>query len=404
MIVTTLAKIIWAALQLVVACYVVLPFLLLLLYILLRAFNIKTPFEKKPFLTDKNFDFAFIVTAHQEAQFILPIVDSILKQTYPHFTVYVVADDCDISGMHFKDGRVQLLKPEPALHAKIKSIQFAVANFSRAHDALIILDSDNLLHPHFLHVMNAHFQKGYRVVQCDFKPKNEDTRFARMDAIGDLYNFFLDREMRMRLGLSASIWGSGVAIDTDLYKSVKYEHGLGGFDKRLQAHLMQSTPRIAFAPDAVLYDEKIDSGASLETQRTRWIFAHFRHASDNWKLFVNGLKRLDFNLIYNGFVSLRPPLFITLGAAFLIFIINLFINPMLALVWAVILFSFVLSFVGIVAIKSKNPAYLRTLFSMPLFVLRQVAALFKIKKANRSFLKTKHTAVVYIDDVLKENR
>jgi cellulose synthase/poly-beta-1,6-N-acetylglucosamine synthase-like glycosyltransferase len=202
----TVLSILWILfliVQAIVALYVLVPFVSLLSYFVIRLFRFKTPYDRKPFLTDKNFEFGFIVTAHQEVQFILPIVDSILKQTYRNFHVYVVADDCDLTSLHFTDTRVTILKPEPALHAKIKSIRYALAHFNRKHDAVIILDSDNLIHPNFLDVMNNHFRKGYRVVQCDFKPKNTDTVYARMDAIGDMFNFFTDREARMRLGLSA---------------------------------------------------------------------------------------------------------------------------------------------------------------------------------------------------------
>src|SRR5215203_2076188 len=93
--------------QIAVAIYILVPTFSLLSYLALNFLKIKTPYQRKPFLTDRNFEFAFIVTAHQEAQLILPIVDSILKQTYPHFYVYVVADDCDLTGIHFTDDRVQ---------------------------------------------------------------------------------------------------------------------------------------------------------------------------------------------------------------------------------------------------------------------------------------------------------
>jgi hypothetical protein len=39
---------------------------------------------------------------------------------------------------------------------------------------------------------------------------------------------------------------------------------------------------------------------------------------------------------------------------------------------------------------------------MPVFVLRQVAALFKLKKARKSFLPTQHTKLLFIDDLLDE--
>ena len=388
--------------QIIVAIYILVPSFSLLSYFVLKALGIKTPFERKPFLTDKSFEFTFIITAHQEPQFILPLVDSILKQHYQNFRIFVVADDCDMTGITFTDQRITLLQPDPQLHSKIKSISHALQNFGHQPDAVIILDSDNLIHPRFLQVMNSHFQKGYRVVQADFKPKNTDTVFARMDAIGDMYNFFLDREMRMRLGLSSSIWGSGVAIDFNLYNEIKYSSFLGGFDKKMQAHLVQRVPRMAFAPEAILYDEKITSGKSLETQRTRWISSYFTYFKDSAAIFSAGLKRGNFNLLYFGFITLRPPLFIILGLGFLITVINFFISMPLFILWLCILASFVLSFIGIVAVKGKSVKYITALLSMPLFVLRQVAALAKIKKAKKSFLKTEHTEVIFIDDLLKK--
>ena len=176
--------------QVIIAIYISVPFLSLLSHLLLNLFKVKSPYERKPFLTDKDFEFGFIITAHQEAQFILPLVDSILKQEYQKFRIFVVADDCDLTGIHFTDPRVIVLQPEVALHSKIKSIRYATSRFGVNPDAVIILDSDNLIHPAFLRVMNNHFRKGYRVVQADFKPKNTDSLYARMDAIGDMFNFW----------------------------------------------------------------------------------------------------------------------------------------------------------------------------------------------------------------------
>jgi cellulose synthase/poly-beta-1,6-N-acetylglucosamine synthase-like glycosyltransferase len=195
-----------------------------------------------------------------------------------------------------------------------------------------------------------------------------------------------------------------VAIESDLYNEVQYTNFLGGFDKKMQAHLVQRVERMMFAPDAVLYDEKITSGQSLETQRTRWIFAYFKYFRDSWAIFWNGIKRGNFNLIYFGFITLRPPLFIVLGAAFVITAINYFISTTMFVTWLLLLLSFVLSFIGIVALKGKSLKYVQALFMIPVFVLRQVMALFKIKKAGKSFLKTQHTELVFIDDLLRKNR
>ena len=392
--------ILFLIIQLIFAVYLLIPFLFVASHFVLKLFKMKDPYEKKDFITDKEFDFGVIITAHQETRFIFPLVDSILKQTFGNFHVYIVADDCDVTSLQFTDHRIIVLKPEPSLHTKIKSIQYALSNLCRKHDSIVILDADNLIHPSFLQTMNNYFRKGYRVVQADFKPKNTDTLYARMDAIGDMFNFFIEREMRMKLGLSSAIWGSGVAIDLELYNEVEYSNFLGGFDKKLQAHLVQRVHQIAFAPQAVLFDEKISSGKSLENQRTRWISSYFKYFKESFLIVLKGVKKMNFNLVYFGFITLRPPLFIVLAVGLAITVANYFINPVFFIIWISILGSFLLSFICIVAMKGKSIRYMQAFFMMPLFILRQSVALLNIKKAKKSFLKTQHTKLIFIDDLL----
>jgi len=397
----SVTNIFFILLQLIFAIYISLPVLLLLVYGFSKLFKIGPLTARKKNYLDKNFDFAIIITAHQEGAFITPLVDSILKQSYVKYNVYIVADDCDIAGLEFRDERVMLLKPATPLHSKIKSIDYAITSFRIGHDAVLILDADNLIHPSFLAVMNSYFRKGYKVVQADFKPKNIDTDYARMDAIGDMYNFFVEREARMYIGVSSAIWGSGIAVDLPLYKEVKYTSFLGGFDKKLQSYLVLRVSHIAFASEATLYDEKIATGNSLETQRTRWISSYFKYFGESWRIFFNGLKKGSFNLAYFGFIALRPPLFIVLGVCVIFTIIDFFVNSSHFYIWLTLLLFFCLSFFLIVIMKGRNISFVMTIFKLPLFILRQMLALLKIKNAKKEFLKTKHTKLLYIDDLLR---
>ena len=104
-------------------------------------------------------------------------------------------------------------------------------------------------------------------------------------------------------------------------------------------------------------------------------------------------------MFYSAFIMLRLPLFITLAAGFIVTIVNYFISMPLFYAWLAIMLSFFVAFTGIVAIKGRDFRYIRTMFSLPLFVFNQVMALTKIKKAKKSFLKTRHTRVVYIDEL-----
>jgi cellulose synthase/poly-beta-1,6-N-acetylglucosamine synthase-like glycosyltransferase len=393
----------FAAFQLLLAFYIAIPLLCLLTYFFFKLFRIKTASERKKTVNSHQFEFGIIVTVHQDTKFISPILDSIERQHHKNYHVYVVADDCTSEVLEFQSEKVTILLPESALNSKIKSIKYAINSFKKQCDAIVILDADNLIHPSFLRVMNNYFQKGYKVVQAHFKAKNADSHFARMDAIGDFFNFFIEREVRAMVGFSATIWGSGIAIDYTIYKEVTYTDYLGGFDKKLQAYLVQRVDQIAYAPDAILFDEKISSGSSLENQRTRWISSYFKYFNECFSIFFNGVRKVNPNLVYFGLNTLRPPLFITLGLAFLVAIINYFLNPIHFYIWLSLLFSFFFSFICIVLIKGKDWRYLKTVLLLPLFVVRQILALLKIKKAKKSFLKTENQRVVYIEDLLKKD-
>jgi cellulose synthase/poly-beta-1,6-N-acetylglucosamine synthase-like glycosyltransferase len=393
---------IFLVLQFIVAFYLLQPFLLLCIhYIRKLVWPYRSPVNKKA-LIEKDFDFAAIVTAHQDTRFIPPLVDSLLKQNYPNLHVYVVADACDISDLYFDTERVTLLKPERDFHAKIKSIQFAVSHFIRKHDALVIFDSDNLVHPNYFKVLNQYFRQGFRAVQTQMLSKNIETVYAKLDSIGHIYHTFLERQMRMELGLSSHILGLGIAIEIDLYNEIMYKDQLGGFDKKLQADIVKKIPVLAYAEEAIVYDEKVDDGKALEKQRTRWMFTYFHYFKTNLDLFLTGLKRLNVNLIYFGLILLRPPLLIVLGSSFLFLLINLLVAPVYSLIWCGILFIYVISFILIVLTQSKQKGMSAALMFIPIFVFRQAKALLKIKQAGKSFLKTEHSKVLYIEDILNE--
>jgi cellulose synthase/poly-beta-1,6-N-acetylglucosamine synthase-like glycosyltransferase len=392
---------IWILLQVILALWLLLPFFMHLLHYIVRFAGLYvSPVKRSPRI-EKDFNFAAIITAHKDTRFIPPLVDSLLKQRYKNLHIYIVADACDITTLHIDAPGVTLLKPEVDFHAKIKSIQYAVEHFKSQHEALVIFDSDNLVHPDYFTTLNQYFRQGYRAVQTQMLSKNTDSIFAKLDSIGHIYQSFTERQVRMELGLSACILGLGIAIETRLYKEIMYTDGLGGFDKKLQADLVKKIPLLAYAAEAIVFDEKVDDGQTLERQRTRWLFAYFHYWKINWKLFITGLRRFNFNLIYFAFVMLRPPLFISAGAGLLSAIINLFIDPFFSLVWVIILLLFMLNFIWVIATKSSQKGMGRALLHLPAFIFRQVRALLKIRSAGKSFLKTEHHKVIYIDDILK---
>lgn len=394
-------NVLFIIIQVVIAAYLLQSSFLLLIFCIKRIFRKSNPVvagEEEE--GSKKHSFAAIITAHKNLTLVPPLVDSLLKQNYEDYVIYIVADACDEQSLEYNDPKVKFLKPVTHLNAKIRSIDYAINHFIAPHDALIIFDTDNLVHPDYMQILNHYFNQGHRAVQTNLQPKNTDTLYARLDTAGNLYNNFSDRLMRKELGLSANIWGLGIAMETSLYKEIIYQHFLGGFDKKIQADIVKRIPLLAYAPEAMVYDEKIDNGDALEKQRTRWINAYFKYFKYGWDVLLTGLKRGSFNLLYFGINLLRPPLFILLGSAFAFAIINLLVSVAWTKFWIGAILAFVVSFFLIVLVMQKDKKIFSALFYLPFFVLRQVKALLKIKAANKSFLQTENNKVLYIEDVL----
>ena len=392
------------ALQFILSIHLILPLVLLVIYSVYKILKAgKKVTLKGPY--QKSYKLGVIVTAHRETTFIPPIVDSLLKQTYKNFEVYVVADDCDITDLHFDDNRVHILKPQQALNTNTKSIQFAIDHFSRDCEVMVLFDPDNLVHPKFLETLNYYYNAGYKAVQGNLMSKNLEGTYEKMDSVGVVFYNFVDREVRSLLGLSVNIWGCGVSVLTDIYKRICYDNNslMGGFDKRMQAEIGKAVPQLAYAPEAILFDEKVSDSKNLEKQRIRWIKAYMNFLGDAFMVFLQGAKRGNFNQMYFGFNMLRPPYFLQILIAFAFIGLDYFVNPFMFHYWLIALSAFFVGFFTIIFVRSPR-GISKGIFYMPLFFCHQVKALCKLKLNKTSILKTEHCKVVYIDDMLKTDQ
>jgi cellulose synthase/poly-beta-1,6-N-acetylglucosamine synthase-like glycosyltransferase len=351
----------------------------------------------------RQFRFGIIITVHKQTEFISPIVDSLLKQTHREFNAYVVADDCDLQQLEFLDPRIHILIPPAPFHNQVASLQLGFESLSAEDEVLVIFDPDNLVHPDFLKVLNSWYNQGYQAVQGRLQSKNIDGPYARIDGLGNTLSNFTDREMREVLGLSACVWGCGISVHRSVYKNIAFDDKsrTGGFDKHTQADIAKNVPRIAYARDAIFYDEKVADGENFERQRIRWIAAYFRFLPAALDVWATGLKKGSFNLMYFGYNLMRLPYFLLLlsGAAFTV--TDWLIDPRIGKSWALILAGFTLSFLLIQARENTLGSAIRSVCYVPLIFYHQFRALFRIKKAKTSMLKTEHRRVVYIDDILK---
>lgn len=384
-----IVQLLWYLFQVSIGFNLIFPFILLVIYALVAPKN--EPVVKVSTL-ELEPDYAIIVTAYEQTQLLHSVVDSLLKLNYSNYLIYIVADNCDISNLVFEDERVIVLRPEETLASNTRSHFYAINRFKREHERLTIIDSDNLVDNNYLSALNVYFDQGFLAVQGLRDAKNIDTLYASLDAARDIYYHFYDGKVLFNIGSSATLAGSGMAFTTKLYKECLGHLNItgAGFDKILQKQIVDKGHRIAFSNDAIVYDEKTSKSDQLVNQRARWINTWFKYFSFGFGIVIKGITRLNWNQFVFGLVLLRPPLFIFLLIGLFCLLLNLLINPFLAVLWLIGFIVFVIGFILSLSINQTDARIYRSLWGIPKFIFYQVLSLLKVRNANKHSVATKH--------------
>ncbi len=379
---------IWLVLQLLIGYNLVFPIFLFLIYLLKR----KTKIDNGQNSPSQEADYAIIVTAYEQTHTLPPVIDSLLRLEYQRFVIYIVADKCDVSNLHFSDERVVVLRPPETLASNTRSHFYAIHNFVRPHERLTIIDSDNLVEPNYLNELNRYFDAGFHAVQGERKAKNLDTTYACIDAARDIYYHFYDGKVLFEAGSSATLAGSGMAFTVKLYRECLEHLDItgAGFDKVLQKEIITRNYRIAFNGNAIVYDEKTSQSDQLVKQRARWINTWFKYFVFGFTIIGKGITRLNWNQFLFGLVLLRPPLFIFLLLSLALMCINLLIASTIGVIWLIGFACFVVGFFLSLSLSPTDKRIYQALSGIPKFVFYQVLSLLKARNANKHSVATQH--------------
>ncbi|WP_245989114.1 glycosyltransferase [Pelobium manganitolerans] len=376
--------IVWIILQIAFGFHLFFP---LFLFLLSKVKGKTTPSKEAV----KQLDFAVIITAYEETINLHDVVDAFSQQRYENYTIYLVADKCDVSQLHFDNPRVNVLVPPQTIGSNTGSHAYAFEHFKQKHDVVTIIDSDNIIDKNYLFALNQCLSQGFKAVQGLRAAKNLDSDYARLDAARDIYYHYYDGELLYNVGSSATLSGSAMAFDVNLYSDFlsKCKVSGAGFDKVLQAFLVQQDIRIAFCKKAVLLDQKTSNASTLVKQRSRWINTWFKYFKYGFTLLFKGLSHFSFNQLLFGLVLLRPPLFIFLILSLLALVINIVLGLNVWL-WVAGFVAFIVAFFIALASADTDKRIYSALAKIPKFVFYQVLSLTKVRVANKISVATKH--------------
>ncbi|MBQ2284359.1 MAG: glycosyltransferase family 2 protein [Clostridia bacterium] len=281
------------------------------------------PRKNRPDVESGYHDFALIVAAHNESQVIGNMVESLRNLNYPKdkYSIFVIADNCT-------DNTAEIARGAGAeVYERFNDTQrgkgFAlewmfdkIYNMERKYDSVVIFDADNIVDKEFLVKINEQNNKGFKVVQGYIDSKNPDDSWVSYSySLGFWSTNKLFQQSRYNLGLGCQLCGTGFSVTVDVLKELGWGATCLTEDMEFTMKLCLNDVRVAWANDAIVYDEKPITFMQSWKQRTRWMQGHADVFCRFFKkLIVKAVKERSIFPIDCALYLFQPIRIITMGA------------------------------------------------------------------------------------------
>ena len=221
-----------------------------------------------------------IVSARNEEKVISNLIESLKNQHYPKnkLDIYVIADNCtdNTAQIAREAGAIVYERFDETKKSKGYALEWffdkVLEEFPDKYDAFCVFDADNIVAPSFINKMNEKLCEGEQIVQGYRDIKNPGDNW--LSANGAFYFWMLNRlyhYSRYKLGLSSFIQGTGFMVSMDIIKEEGGWHTTAlTEDIEFSFTQIAKGRKIAWANDAVLYDEQPIKLAQIWNQRLRW--------------------------------------------------------------------------------------------------------------------------------------
>ena len=276
------------------------------------------PKEEKKIKRNKKHSFALITSAHNEEAVIANLVHSLENLEYDKskYDIFVIADNCvDNTAKVAREAGAKVFERFDEKRGKGFALEWMfekLFKMKRKYDFVAIFDADNLVSEKFLTSMNNKVNQGHRVVQGYLDSKNpNDTWISYVHSMTYwIMNAFYQRA-RYNIGLSNQLGGTGFIMATELIKEYGWQATCLTEDLEFSMKLALQGEKVAWANDAIVYDEKPLTFKASWNQRKRWMQGNadvcFRFAP---KLFAKGTRENKLFLFDNCLYMVQPMIFV----------------------------------------------------------------------------------------------
>ena len=338
--------------------------------------------------------FVILYPAYKEDRVIENAISNFLEQDYPKscYDVVVISDQMqDDTINRLKSMPVTLMEVHFQQSSKAKAKQYAIENLDKnTYDMVVIMDADNTVEPNFLHELNKAYHSGCLVIQAHRMAKNLNTDTAILDAVSEEINNSIFRKGHVRLGLSAALIGSGMAIDFQWFKKNIFKLQTAGEDKELEALLLKENIFIEYLEHVNVYDEKTQKDSTFYNQRRRWLASQLFAIKNNIGKLPGALFDGKFDYANKICQWMMLPRVLLLGFIGIISIIVLLYQWTWAIKW------FILELLLVITLSLAVPDYLvneqfkKAVWKAPKLFLLMTLNLFRLRGVNKKFIHTEH--------------
>jgi len=343
--------------------------------------------------------FCLLIPAYKEDAVIVETVSRAMAQSYPraYFDIVVIADQLQTDTIaDLKQLPAKLIEVSFADSTKVKALNLAFTMLPDVYDYAVVLDADNIMAFNFLEKLAERFSSGdYEAIQGQRVAKNDQTTLAYLDGVSEAINNHIYRQGSTALGLSASISGSGIAVNYLLVRRLlSTMDSVGGFDRELELLLVREGVKVHYCKEAIVYDEKVSNAHAFQNQRTRWISSQYVYLR---KYFVSGMSALARgNFTYFNSAILRNiqlPRLLNIGLlAGMVFVLFFFKQQLYFSYYWWPAFFLVNALAIMIATPKKyySTRLLISILALPMLFVKMISMLFKMKGSNKKFIHTPH--------------
>ena len=267
-------------------------------------------------------NYAVLICARNESAVIADLIGSLRSQTYDQslLHIFVLADNCtdDTSAIARSAGATVYERFNNVQVGKGYALQTLLGHLEQDYpagfDGYIVFDADNILDPGYIAAMNRTFSQGYDIVTSYRNSKNYgDNWISAGYAIWFLREARFLNLPRMVLGSNCHVSGTGFLVSADVIRrNGGWPFHLLTEDIQFSVHEILQGRKVAFAPDAVLYDEQPTTFRQSWRQRLRWARGFLQVFRKYGFGLVKGIGKGHFSC-YDMSMTVMPAYILTVG-------------------------------------------------------------------------------------------